>query len=300
LIPYISLRRATGFHRDLDEARSFSATMSAYLASSSYAHAWLLRFLPPWREVLFPGFLATILGVAGMWLARRRRRGEIAVTYGGLTILSLWASFGPAAGLYAVLYDIVPGFGWMRAPERFGMLVSFGLSVLAGAAVAAILARRRHATLIGVALAALAFAELLVPLEWPQAPPVEPVYRVLAGQPRGPIIEMPFYYPEVGLFQHTQYMLKSTAHWMPMMNGYSDYIPKDFLDNVTTLAPFPSRDAFKILESRGVRYAVFHLSGYNAENRHDVLTRLKEFERHLRPLYVDDMLRLYEITSFPP
>jgi hypothetical protein len=30
------------------------------------------------------------------------------------------------------------------------------------------------------------------------------------------------------------------------------------------------------------------------------MTRLKEFEQYLRPLYVDDMLRLYEITGFPP
>jgi len=66
------------------------------------------------------------------------------------------------------------------------------------------------------------------------------------------------------------------------------------------LAPFPSRDAFKILEPNGVRYAVFHMYGYNAENRHDVETRLKEFERYLRPLYVDDSTKLFEIVGFPP
>ena len=37
-----------------------------------------------------------------------------------------------------------------------------------------------------------------------------------------------------------------------------------------------------------MRYAVFHMYGYNAQNRADVLGRLKEFERYLRPLYVDD------------
>ena len=119
-------------------------------------------------------------------------------------------------------------------------------------------------------------------------PPVEPVYRTLATLPRGPVIEMPFFYPQVGLFQHTKYMLASTAHWMPMVNGYSDYIPPDFYEHVMLLAPFPSRDAFKILEPNGVRYAVFHMNGYNAENRNDVLTRLKEFEQYLRPLYVDE------------
>ena len=118
----------------------------------------------------------------------------------------------------------------------------------------------------------------MVPMYMPAAPPVEPVYRTLATLPRGPVIEMPFFYPQVGLFQHTKYMLASTAHWMPMVNGYSDYIPPDFYEHVMLLAPFPSRDAFKILEPNAVRYAVFHMNGYNTENRNDVLTRLKEFE----------------------
>jgi hypothetical protein len=55
----------------------------------------------------------------------------------------------------------------------------------------------------------------------------------------------------------------------PLVNGYSDYIPPDFLANVHTLAPFPSRDAFKILEPGRVRYALFHMYGYNAANRRD-------------------------------
>jgi hypothetical protein len=299
-LPYVALQRATGFHRELDEARSFSANASAYLASSSYAHAWMLRYLPPWREVVFPGFVAALLGMAGVWLGRGLRRGETAIVYGGAALLAFWASFGPAAGLYTVLYKTIPVFSLLRAPERFGVVVDFCLAVLAGMGIAVLLARLRRATAVAAVVAAVAVAELIVPVEWPRAWPVEPVYRVLAAQPRGPVIEMPFYYPEVGLFQHAQYMLKSTAHWMPMVNGYSDYMPADFLANVRTLAPFPSRDAFKILEPRRVRYAVFHMYGYNTENRNDVMTRLKEFERYLRPLYVDETLRLYEITGFPP
>ena len=92
----------------------------------------------------------------------------------------------------------------------------------------------------------------------------------------------------------------SINHWHPLVNGYSDYIPPDFTDHVLTLAPFPSRDAFKLLEPDHVRYAVFHMYGYNTENRNDVLTRLKQFEPYLRPLYVDEGTRLYEIVGFPP
>ena len=170
----------------------------------------------------------------------------------------------------------------------------------AGVAISAWLQRVRRPGLITAALVVVAVGELTVRNRMPDVPPVEPVYRVLAALPRGPVIEMPFFYPQVGLFQHTKYMVASTAHWMPLVNGYSDYIPPDFYENVMTLAPFPSRDAFKILEPIQVRYAVFHMNGYNASNRNDVMMRLTAFERYLRPVYVDESLRLYEIIGFPP
>jgi len=122
---------------------------------------------------------------------------------------------------------------------------------------------------------------------------------VLATLPPGAVIETPFYYPAVGLFQHTKYMLASTMHWKPLVNGYSDYIPPDFYEKVDRLAPFPSREAFTLLEPDHVRYAVIHLYGYNDENRRDVLARLVEFAAYLRPLHEDEATRLYEIVGYP-
>ena len=88
---------------------------------------------------------------------------------------------------------------------------------------------------------------------------------------------MPFFYAESMFPRHTFYMLQSTTHWNPLVNGYSDYIPPDFVANVMTLAPFPSRDSLKLLEPDKVRYAVFHRYWYNDENWNDVVARLKEF-----------------------
>ena len=298
-LPYVALQRTTGFHRPLDASRGFSASLSAYLASSSFAHVWMLRFLRPWGEVVFPGFIATGFGVAGLWLGRGIRRGETVVLYGGATVLAFWASFGPAAGLYTVLYKAVPVFSWMRAPERFGLVVDLGLSVLAGVGLTVIFERRRRPDLAAAVVTAVVVAELIVPFSWPKVPAVEPVYPVLALQPPGPVIEMPFYYREVGLFRHAQYMLKSTTHWMPMVNGYSDYIPPDFLANVRAIAAFPSDDSLRILAPYHVRYAVFHMNHYSARNRPDVVARLNRFSSYLRPLYVDETLRLYEIVDVP-
>jgi hypothetical protein len=301
-LPYRALQGGRSF-RSLEEAERYSANWSAYLASSAYAHTWMLRYLPQWSETVFPGFVTAILGVVGAWIARRQQQGEVVLLYGGLAVLAFWISFGPAAHLYSALYTSLPMFAWLRAPARFGVIVSFALSVLAGVGLSALLKDiryERHATSATVVLAIIAAAELIVPLRLPEVAPVDPAYRMLAVSPRGAVIEMPFYYPEVGLFQHARYMLGSTAHWMPLVNGYSDYIPSDFIDHVRTLAPFPSRDAFKVLEPNRVRYAVFHMYGYNTENRNDVLTRLKQFEQYMRPLYVDQYTRLYEIVGFPP
>ncbi len=299
-LPYVTLQRVGGFRRELKDAVQYSASWSDFLASSAYAHAWMLSRLPEWSEVSFPGFVPAIFGAWGVWILTRDHRRELLLVYGGMTVLAFWASFGPKAMLYSALYNVVPMFAWLRAPARFGLIVGFGLSVLAGIAIASLLRRVSRPGLVTAVLVIVAAGELAVPLNMPEAPPVEPVYRTLAMMPRGPVIEMPFFYPQVGLFQHTKYMLASTAHWMPLVNGYSDYIPPDFYEHVMMLAPFPSRDAFKILEPNRVRYAVFHMNGYNQENRDDVLTRLKEFERYLRPLYMDDKTRLYEIVGFPP
>lgn len=298
-LPYLRIPGG-GVHRELKDAVQYSANWSDYLASSAYAHAWMLSHLPEWSEVSFPGFVTLLFGGWGLWVARRERRHELLALYGGLTLLACWASFGPKGLLYSALYHAVPMFAWLRAPARFGLLVGFGLSVFAGVAIAAWLRGARRPGLITAALVVAAAGELAVPIHMPEVPPVEPVYRTLATLPRAPMIEMPFFYPAVGLFQHTKYMLASTAHWMPMVNGYSDYIPPDFYEHVMLLAPFPSRDAFKILEPDRVRYALFHMNGYNEENRRDVLTRLAQFEPYLRPLYADEYTRLYEIVGFPP
>jgi hypothetical protein len=188
-------------------------------------------------------------------------------------------------------------FSWLRVPSRFGLMVTFGLAVLAGLAIRHLLARMRRATGAALLLGVVAAAELRVPLQLPAAPPVAPVYRMLATLPPGPVIEMPFY--GRALYQHTRYMLASTSHWMPLVNGYSDFIPPEFFANLETLAAFPSRPSLKVLEGAGVRYAIIHWRGYNAANQADVRGRLRELEAHFRPLYADADATLYEIVSFP-
>ena len=62
-------------------------------------------------------------------------------------------------------------------------------------------------------------------------------------------------------------MLNSTAHWQPLVNGYSDHIPADFRRNVVPLSSFPTRESFSILSAVGARYVVFHLDMYDTRSR---------------------------------
>ncbi len=318
-LPYIRLQRETGFSRSLDDARGYSALWRTYLASSAYAHRWMLAIIRRWNEVLFPGFMAVVAGVAGLavgWRAGGRLR-EISILYGGLAAMAFWASLGPDAGLYRILNSIVPGFSLMRAPSRFGVVVAFALSVLAGVSISALLARltgpartgtapgfrwaphvSRRSSIAAVLVTAAAVLELKVPLAFSAAPPLEPAYGILATLPTRPVIEMPFYSRRSGSLR-TQYMLNSTAHWMPLVNGYSSHIPREFVENTEALVGFPSLEAFAILERYRVGYAVFHLHLFSPDERADVLARLQAFNRYLVRRYGDGRVLLYEIVAFP-
>jgi hypothetical protein len=300
LAVYVMLRRATGFSRSVEAAGSFSADWRAYFASSAYAHAWILSLLHTWRDVLFPGFVALAFGIGGVvvgWFRGGRAR-ELAVLYGSLAMLACWESFGPTAGLYRLTYATTPGFGFMRAPGRFGLVVSFALAVLAAQAIAHLLARMSRPTWVAALLAVVAAAELAVPLQFVRVPPPEPAYQRLATLPYGPVIEMPVYSAKFA-FVREHYMLSSTIHWMPLVDAYSDYIPPDFIDRAEVLGDFPTRDAFKLLDHDRVRYAVFHVDSYGTQG--DALrARLIEFAPYLRRLYADDRIWLYEIVGVPP
>lgn len=306
--PYTIVRREQGFGRTLDEARMYSANLGAWLASSAWAHRWWLPALGDFNEVLFPGVFATILGIAGFWLGVRRTTSvgrsasrEIALFYGGVAILGFWASFGPDAGLYTGLYESVPLFAFLRAPARFAIVSILALTVLAAITVAKLVAPLPRRNLVAAALVAAVSAELMTaPLgAFREAQPVPRAYRMLASLPRGPVAEFPWFYRRTDFPRHAGYMLGSTAHWQPLVNGYSDNIPDDFRRNVLGLSTFPSRDAFARLALVGTRYVVFHLDLYDARSRELLLQRIEQYKRYLRALTQDDNVWLYEIVDWP-
>lgn len=299
-LPYLSVQQEGGFARTLDDARQYSVNGGAWLASSAWTHRWWLPALGDFNEVLFPGLLTIALGVIGAkpLLARQR---DTAVLYLLIALFAFWSSFGPDAGLYRVFYETIPVFTFLRAPGRMGILVTLTLVVFAAAAAAHVLTRVRRPRLIAALLTAAAVAELAAfPLtQFREAPPFPDPYRLLATLPRGAVAEFPYWYQRSDFPRHAQYMLNSTVHWQPLVNGYSDHIPDDFRATVLALSSFPSRESFAILARRDARYVVFHLDMYNARLRARLLEQLDIYSPYLRPLSRDGSVWLYQIVDWP-
>ena len=305
-LPFLHMQSETGFTRSIAEALRWSANPQSYLASSAHAHRWLLaliRGMDRWTEVLFPGLLATTLGLAGVVAglrAREARTREAVLLYGSLAFLAFWASFGPGAGLYRILY-YMPLFSFLRAPSRFGLAVVFGLAVLASLTLQRLLraAGERRRLLVATCVLLAAIVDLnILPFPWERAPLFPPGYAVLAKLPRAGVAEFPFYGGRVAWPLHTQYMLFSTAHWMPLVNGYSDAVPSDWRETAIVLDSFPSNDSFAVLARHRVRYITIHwdMFGPRAD---EIRRRLAPFERHLKPIASDDLMSIYEVVSFP-
>lgn len=307
LFPYIGIQQEEGFRRTLADASTYSANAASYLASSANAHAWLLRAVadwPRWTDVVFPGFGALLFGLTGAGLAAFSRRAhtrerEAALIYGVLGILAFWASFGPVAGLYRVLFHI-PMFSFLRAPVRIGVVVVLCLSVLAAFALKWLLNRTgSKRPLVAALLTAAALGELAtIPQPWEPALSVPAPYAVLAKSPPGPLAEFPFYGARPVWHLQTQYMVFSTTHWMPLLNGYSDHTPPGFRATALAMDSFPSPDSFRILQKARARYIGIHwdMFGPRAE---EIRLRLHPYLPYLRELAADERMTLYEVVRFP-
>ena len=282
---YARFSSETGFARPLDQARLYSANAGSYLASAAYAHTWLLALAGKWREVLFPGLVATILGLVGSAAAfRRPSRSPVVVLYVTIGVVALWVSFGPDAGLYRLLHETVPGFTFLRAPVRFGLIVQLALSVLAGLAVADILRRRARPEVWLALILAIAVVESFKPLKFSPVPPVDPVYRTLAKLPAGGVIELPLYSRRFAFLRNEVHAgvdrsLETAGRRIQRLHAGPG-------DRALRACSEDSRRETRSINFAhdGVRYAVIHQADYSPAEQEKLAKRLREFMTEIRPL----------------
>ena len=302
-IPYLGIHD-DGFVRRLEEARPYSTTGRAFLASAVIVHRWMLPLIGEWRDVLFPGFLSIALSLIALVLAlRQRARWRMVGFYLVVAVASYWIAMGPDAGLYTLLYNTLPVFSFLRAPIRIGVLVTLVTGVLAALALTWLSARVRAFRPAGLALITIAVIESWVgPLQLAAAPEVPAVYERLARMPRAGVAEFPYYRGSTERFLNTDYMLMSTFHWQPILNGYSDHFPPDYYTSRPVLNQFPSQAAVDLMREKGVRWVVVHYDR-NWHTRAGAEIRIQLGSANLGMRLVEDgpSWSLYEIIwPMPP
>lgn len=283
-LPYLRLRRSGVVPSyDVEFVARLSAPPWSYLAPSG------LRLVGP-----IAAAVAVVLGIARVAQAvgllpreersRAARAGEAAawaMLAGGLVLA--WGPYQDLPGglrvplPFGFLWRFVPGFSAMRGAGRFVVVLSLACSLLAGYAIASLrtrLGRARwplSASLAGAAL--LLAARHPVPTE-PSGIGADaaPAYRFLAARPPGEaLLELPAKAGEDdlrGLTVDSQYMLASTVHWQPLLNGYTAYEAPSRYVLAAIAQRLPAPDALaRMLSLVDLRWVLVHGARLSPEQR---------------------------------
>jgi hypothetical protein len=306
---YLPYRRAAieqDMIRTLDSVEQFSATIDGYWSSYSRLHHWLWNAGAPREapDAFFPGIAVVLLMAAGIWLHGRRaadpvtRRRMIAMVT--LCVAGGVLSLGTRTPVYGWLYEIFPPLSAIRAAARFGVLFLLGAAVLAAMGLAALrlrAGRSRETTLAAAALVVIVNVEAArAPFTYTAFRGIPGIYALLAREP-GPVvvIEVPFYPPEA-VFHNAEYVLNSTAHWRPLMNGYSGYTPATYREYAAVFWYFPEPAVVEAMRAAGATHLVVHPKRFE-EHADETLRRALADPRLERIAVSRDNVTLFRITS---
>jgi hypothetical protein len=236
-----------------------------------------------YEKVLFPSLVLPLLIVLGSALRRGVPLGArlryISRSCWAVLVSSFLLSLGPYLIIlgknthiplpYLLLYHLLPGFQAMRVPARFGFMMMLAGSVLASLGflrLCRVLSTHRrtrklrtpawHAVLTLLCLGLFSWELGGKPLQLTRIPTgheVPEVYRWLAAEEPGPLIELP-----AGMWENFMYEYFSTYHWLPIVNGASGYAPPTYGQILRQLQPFPTREGIAFLSAIGVKWVVVH------------------------------------------
>ena len=264
--PYMRMRSFYGMEWSMADVSTYATTLESYAAAGTRLYGPIgQRHLDPERvqDTLFPGLTVLVLGLAGIAVAPRRYR-VVAVAASTLAIL---VSLGPQTPVYRFLHENLVFVRGVRALSRFSLLPVLCLDVLAGIA----LSGRRHVLAVG-ALALMLIESANVPIRYAAYAGPPEWARWLAGRP-GAAAVLPLGEGD------TQAMLDGTAHFRPLVNGDSGFVPRPYTRTMELLQEPLAEDALRLLRAVGVS---------------DVVTRSDE-ELPLRARFPEE--RIYAVPA---
>jgi hypothetical protein len=208
-----------------------------------------------------------------------------------ITLLAMMLSLGPAMNargrlvedgtLYGIFFRYVPGFDGVRVPARFGMIVAFGLAVLAGCGCAELGRSRPARWLVAIAGLLIVAEGCAVPIPinvndttYKQtglaalpdelapngAPPA--VYGFVERLPASSVLlELPLGEPAFD----ARYMFYALGHGRTLVNGYSGGAPEPYLMFTEELQDFATDpdQAWRAVLDSGATHVIVHEASYD-------------------------------------
>lgn len=277
-LPYAAAARELG-GRTMEDIGRYSASPMNYFATTtlSWAWGWTADRWGGSELRLFPGAVAVLLAAAAFF----RRPARPVLVYAVTAVITIELSFGLNGRLYRAVIDRVDALQGFRSLSRFAVIASCAIAVLAALGADGILARLRARPRARAALVPLALALMLVdygnrPMGLTPADPVEApdVYKVLRRAAPGAVIELPV--PDLSHLPGWDpfYEAWSLWHWKPLVNGYSGYHPRDYIDTLLRMLSFPDEASIGRLRAHDVRYVVVHRSFYDQDQYAALMLRM--------------------------
>lgn len=269
--PYLQVSKEFNYVRPIRDAIHFSLVPSDLLTFG--IGFWVVALLTlarlrDWRRLDVFDKRVFFLALAGLVLALGPAMHFVRET----------VRVGPLPAIplpYAVLYYVVPGFAGFRAPFRWALL--FGIFIFVAAARTFKIGKP-----VLVVLAVLTIFEIKIPFRYEKVPPYSefPKEQIwLRDNYKGrAVIQFPIYnwgdYPGRTVETAREYF--STAHYHPMVNGFSGFSPADWQAKVYWLQrEFPNDETLSYLEGIGVKLVLMPVTWKAPVDR---LRLVKKFE----------------------
>jgi hypothetical protein len=266
LLAYAHLHQLTGFERTIDDGQRYAGSWVDYLATGSRLHftLWSQPFFDRATSAAFPGVMALLLVAVALGRREVRSDGRVRMCLAA-AVGCVVVSMVPRAPFYPVLFRWIPLFRVVRVAAHLSQVVLLMIAVVAGFGVDSLRRRWRPTRAwpaLAVVLCALVNLEALrAPFDYTPFAEIPAIYHTLATERGAVVVELPFPEPRV-FFLNGAYMLNSTRHWRPLLNGYSGFRPGSYDETYSAIQGFPDVAALAALHDRGVTHIVVHMAEF--------------------------------------